>query len=533
MMKLPLPSLKAAACGLLIGSLLGLQPALAAPAELTAAIRNLGWAPSGAELALVDTLPRPPVLSAAQTRQPCTPSAAAFADDAAQSAWARRRPARVLTIWGLAHYGARAATGDGKLQCQDLAFLAGQWQAALGRPASGHLDGFEVSELARAISDIEWGRTPAFAGLAVGVAPGAAAQALPARPAVAMQAPAPGPQPTVPTPTQTAAPATPDLPAPTPLTHALPRPLYIVVPFAGGGFTDAFANVLAEAMQRHTTQSVTVVNQPGAGQILGMARFFRDVEVTGGTFPRWSRSKRTSDGDVVLFSDSSISILDTVYRSKTDSAEFDLLGLVATQPLLFMAGLTFATGDIPKLRNQIRQQQKQTSIGYVGGVGSISHRCALLFANVINGDVEIRPVTFAPERDRQLIDGSLDLSCDTPLSFQSKYSPEVKAVYVSGQKRLSSYPALQTAKEAGFPQLEMTQWYGLFVPKDSPAGATEAIAAVFRAALQDKELVTKYVEWGLIPATAEQASPSWKRAFRQAESERWIPLLRKAGQYRD
>lgn len=193
MMKLPLPSLKAAVCGLLIGSMLGLQPALAAPAELTAAIRNLGWAPSGAELALVDTLPRPPAPGAAEAAKSCTPSQAAFADDQAEAAWQRRRPARVLTVWGLAHFGARAAHGPRDQLCQDLGFLARQWQAALRKPATGALTKFEVDELARAISDIEWGRTPAFAGLPVGVAAGAAPQAAPVA-AAPVPTPAPAPQ---------------------------------------------------------------------------------------------------------------------------------------------------------------------------------------------------------------------------------------------------------------------------------------------------------------------------------------------------
>ncbi|MEO8039153.1 MAG: tetratricopeptide repeat protein [Betaproteobacteria bacterium] len=144
--------------------------AIAAEA-LVVAVRALGWAPGGAELTLVDVLPRPPAPSAAEASAGCQGTEANFDTPGAQAAWQRRRPLRVLTIWGVAHFGTRAAERSGGALCQDRQFLALQWQAALGRPATGKLTEFDVAELSRAISDVEGGRTPSFGALPVGIDP--------------------------------------------------------------------------------------------------------------------------------------------------------------------------------------------------------------------------------------------------------------------------------------------------------------------------------------------------------------------------
>lgn len=148
------------------------QPASPEQRQVVATnVRALGWAPYSAELSLVDKLPRPPRLPAQEASKGCEPTAAAFASPEAEAAWKKRRPARVLTIWGVAHYGSRAASkGDAGL-CQDLVFLSRQWQAALGRPATGQLTEKDVAELARAMSDAEWGRPTDFGRLTVGLDP--------------------------------------------------------------------------------------------------------------------------------------------------------------------------------------------------------------------------------------------------------------------------------------------------------------------------------------------------------------------------
>ena len=155
---------------LAFAAMVAMPNAIAAEA-LVAAVRALGWAPGGAELTLVDVLPRPPMPSATIASAGCRATDATFDSPAAEAAWKRRRPLRVLTIWGVAHFGTRAAERSGGALCQDGQFLARQWQAALGRPPTGRLTEFDVAELARAISDVKWAKTPSFGALPVGIDP--------------------------------------------------------------------------------------------------------------------------------------------------------------------------------------------------------------------------------------------------------------------------------------------------------------------------------------------------------------------------
>jgi tripartite-type tricarboxylate transporter receptor subunit TctC len=47
------------------------------------------------------------------------------------------------------------------------------------------------------------------------------------------------------------------------------KPIELVVPFQPGGGTDALARAFADATRKHTTQSVIIVNKPGASGAIG------------------------------------------------------------------------------------------------------------------------------------------------------------------------------------------------------------------------------------------------------------------------
>jgi len=138
---------------------------------LRAEFAGLGWAVSGAELRLVEQLPRPPELTGSEVTKSCRSTKLAFEDSAAATAWSRRSMARILTVWGVAHYGARAASGTRQHLCQDLAFLGAQWRASRGQSPTSVVSAADARDLSNAIADVEWGRAPNFANLTVGVDP--------------------------------------------------------------------------------------------------------------------------------------------------------------------------------------------------------------------------------------------------------------------------------------------------------------------------------------------------------------------------
>lgn len=158
-------------------------------AEAIGDIRSVGWAPTGAELSFLHRLPRPPSLGDGERTVPCRPSRPTFASAAAQDLWTRRPLARTLTVWGIAHFGARAASKiDGTL-CQDLAFMSRQWQLALGSQPDGSLTLEQVMQFNRAVSDVEWGRESHFVGTEVGMGPSREVQRLAAQPVPTRTAP--------------------------------------------------------------------------------------------------------------------------------------------------------------------------------------------------------------------------------------------------------------------------------------------------------------------------------------------------------
>jgi tripartite-type tricarboxylate transporter receptor subunit TctC len=60
---------------------------------------------------------------------------------------------------------------------------------------------------------------------------------------------------------------------------------------------------------------------------------------------------------------------------------------------------------------------------------------------------------------------------------------QLRALAVAAPKRVSAFPELPTAAEAGLPGYEVSTWYGLFAPKGTPPAIIERMTKELRTAM--------------------------------------------------
>ena len=87
-------------------------------------------------------------------------------------------------------------------------------------------------------------------------------------------------------------------------------------------------------------------------------------------------------------------------------------------------------------------------------------------------------------------------------------------------------PDTQTMKEAGYPELEATNWAGLVVPAATPVAAIARLNKDLNAALASAEVQAKFKGFGMIPAPT---TPEQFGAFLQTESARYAKAVKEAG----
>jgi tripartite-type tricarboxylate transporter receptor subunit TctC len=105
-------------------------------------------------------------------------------------------------------------------------------------------------------------------------------------------------------------------------------------------------------------------------------------------------------------------------------------------------------------------------------------------------------------------------------------SGKVRAIVVTSPERVAALPDVPTVREAGYPQLEATNWGGLVVPKGTPPAIIARLNAELVRALNEPEVLEKFKASGMfpLPSTPEQFSK-----LLVSETSRFAKVVKDAG----
>jgi tripartite-type tricarboxylate transporter receptor subunit TctC len=104
----------------------------------------------------------------------------------------------------------------------------------------------------------------------------------------------------------------------------------------------------------------------------------------------------------------------------------------------------------------------------------------------------------------------------------------LRAYAVTGGSRLASAPDIPTVDEAGFPEMHISIWGGLFAPKGTPKTVIAKLNSAVTSALADPALHQQLAKLGQEIVPREQQTPEALSALQRAEIERWWPIIKAA-----
>jgi tripartite-type tricarboxylate transporter receptor subunit TctC len=105
-------------------------------------------------------------------------------------------------------------------------------------------------------------------------------------------------------------------------------------------------------------------------------------------------------------------------------------------------------------------------------------------------------------------------------------SGKVRPLVVTSPERSDVLPEVPTMREAGYPELEATNWSGMVVPAATPAAVVARLNQELVRALRIAEVAEKFKGYGMTPSPT---TPEQFGAFLQSESARYAKAVREAG----
>ena len=283
----------------------------------------------------------------------------------------------------------------------------------------------------------------------------------------------------------------------------------LVVPYSPGGGTDVQARHLARQLEKLWGQAVIVDNAAGADGLIG-TRKVMDAKPDGLTLlvqlPSLTLIKHTP----------AFKGIDPVGQLVPVSAFAELPGVAVVNDTI--PGKTMA-----EVVAYCKTAAKPCSLGTTENIARLqasslaaeSNLPTLIVANYKGGGQLITDML-----GRNVNIGLMGLTAVLP----HQRSGALRVVMTFGHRRSSVLPNVPNAIESGFPNFDMTTWYGVFAPKGTPPAIVEAVAATIKQAVKSEDVRNAFASIGSEPVGN---SPAEFAAMVKADVERFGALAKR------
>ncbi|HKA81251.1 MAG TPA: tripartite tricarboxylate transporter substrate-binding protein [Xanthobacteraceae bacterium] len=289
----------------------------------------------------------------------------------------------------------------------------------------------------------------------------------------------------------------------------------LMMPYAAGGPGDLITRVIGNGMSKALGKQFLVENTAGAGGTIGTAKV----------------AASAPDGHSLLVMHFGHAANTALYPNLRYDAirDFEPIGMIAESPMAFVAKKDFPAGDFKEFVATVKAGKDKVTLGHAG-IGSASQLCSLLFLSAIDTMVTTLPYKGTAPALNDLLGGQFDFMCDQTLNvLQPVKAGMIKAYATTTKTRIPAASDLPTVSEAGLPGFEITVWFGMYAPKDTPKPVIDKLAAALQEALKDPDVKSRLAASGAETVATERATPEALRAHLKSEIDRWVPIIKKAG----
>lgn len=291
------------------------------------------------------------------------------------------------------------------------------------------------------------------------------------------------------------------------------KPIRLVIGFPAGGGADNVARLYGDALSKELGQPVIVDNKPGAGT----------------TIAAETVAKAPADGYTLYIAGASLMGGDKVlYKNiRYEPTDFAPITRLTVSPLLLAANKASGISSVADLVAKARQHPGTLNYSSSGN-GVITHLAGVQFTRL--ADVQLTHVPYkggAPSA-QAVASGDAQLTFATPASVQAMIDTgKVIGIAVTSARRSTVLPNYPTIAEAGIKGYDVTNWYGLFAPAQTPPAVIEKLFAASAKALAKPELRARLAGRG--EEVSPSASPAEFRQFAQREGKTVADLTLSSG----
>ena len=294
------------------------------------------------------------------------------------------------------------------------------------------------------------------------------------------------------------------------------RPIRLIVPFPPGGSTDIFARMLGDKLTQMWKQPVIIENKPGASGQIAVETVLRS----------------TADGYTLFMGHiGTLAVNPSLFTNLPydPQKDFSAVSRIAVVPNILVVNPSTPFKTVVDLVAYAKQNPGKLTYAS-GGNGGAAH-IAMEYFKLLSGlDIVHIPYKGTIPAVTDLIGGQITMTMTgAPPLMQHILAGKLKALGVSGIKRIDVLPQIPTISESGVPELkgfDATQWYGIVVKAGTSKEIMAKLNLGIKETFEDPAARLRLKNEGAIVQTD---TPDAFAQFIHSENIRWGKVIKSAG----
>jgi tripartite-type tricarboxylate transporter receptor subunit TctC len=290
------------------------------------------------------------------------------------------------------------------------------------------------------------------------------------------------------------------------------KPIKFILPFPAGGGTDNLARIMAPKLTQILGQPVIVDNRPGAS----------------GNIATDAVAKANPDGYTVLMGyNTALTFNPLIFQNLSFDVQKDLkpVTLLATAKYVLVVNNTISVKSVKELISLAKEKPGQLNYSSAGN-GSTLHLAAELFKFRSGVDIVHIPYKGGGPATLGVLGGEVQMTFGSVASVLPHIkSGKLQAIGVTSLTRSNVLPDVPTISESGVNGYNVTSWYGLLLPKNTPDQIVSKLAQAAHEVIQSPEVKDAMAKQGGLEVTT--STPTEFDELIKSETNMWRDLNKK------
>ncbi len=290
------------------------------------------------------------------------------------------------------------------------------------------------------------------------------------------------------------------------------KPIRVLVGFSPGGTTDVSARVTSAVVSKEFGQSIIVENRPGGSGSIAIETLLRGA----------------ADGYTIVVGSDSSFYQPVVKPALSYRTERDLrpITILVSQPIIIAVHPAPGWKSVKDVLGAARSHPGEIVYAISSPTGTQA-LAGLIFFNMAKAKLTAVPYKGGGQAVIDLMSGQVPIAVlgAAPLVPQAK-AGRIKLLAVTSAKRAKALPDVPTLAEMGYPDMDISQWFGAMAPAKTPTEIVNRLSAAYNKALADPKVRKRLFNAGL---EIEGGTPEEMAKRMKAEMAVWSKAAKEVG----